>query len=83
MKVKVKLFAMLDRYLPRGASDNEAEIEIPDGGTAEDVMSSLNLPPEMCHLVLVNGSYLTADERGSRALTSTDVLAIWPPIAGG
>lgn len=83
MKVKVKLFAMLDRYLPRGATDNEAEIEIADGGTAEDVIALLNMPPEMCHLVLVNGSYLSADERGSRALTPTDVLAIWPPIAGG
>lgn len=83
MKVKVKLFAMLDQYLPRGATDNEAEVEVDEEATAADVIAKLNLPPDLCHLVLVNGSYLQPDERGSRPLTPTDVLAIWPPIAGG
>ncbi len=83
MKVKVKLFAMLDQYLPRGAVDNEAEIEIEDAATAEDVIAKLNLPQDLCHLVLVNGSYLEREDRSTRPLTPTDVLAIWPPIAGG
>jgi sulfur carrier protein ThiS len=83
MKVKVKLFALLDTYLPPGAKDNEAEIEIADGASASAIIKQLNLPPDLCHLVLVNGQYLQPGERESRPLTSTDVLAIWPPIAGG
>lgn len=83
MKVKVKLFALLDQYLPPGAEDNQAEVEVDDGATAQTVIAKLNLPPDMCHLVLVNGNYLQPDERTTRPLTSTDVLAIWPPIAGG
>ena len=83
MKVKVKLFALLDKYLPPGAKDNQAEIEVADGATAATIISQLNLPQELCHLVLVNGSYLQPGERESRPLTSEDVLAIWPPIAGG
>jgi sulfur carrier protein ThiS len=35
------------------------------------------------HLVLVNGSYVAAELRATRTLAEGDVLAIWPPIAGG
>ena len=84
MKVKVKLFAMLDRYLPPGSDRNEAEIELTNGAaTPAAVMEKLRLPTEMCHLVLVNGIYVAPDDRGTHTLKETDVVAIWPPIAGG
>lgn len=83
MKVTVKLFALLEKYLPAGAKDFQVKLEIDDGATAATVIAKLNLPPELCHLVLVNGIYLQPDERESRPLTSSDTLAIWPPIAGG
>jgi len=35
------------------------------------------------HLVLVNGSYIAPEQRASQTLAEGDVLAIWPPIAGG
>ncbi|HVS27470.1 MAG TPA: MoaD/ThiS family protein [Burkholderiales bacterium] len=35
------------------------------------------------HLVLVNGFYVYPTERTTRNLKDGDVLAIWPPIAGG
>jgi sulfur carrier protein ThiS len=35
------------------------------------------------HLVLINGVFVPPPERTSRALKEGDVLAIWPPIAGG
>ena len=37
----------------------------------------------MVHLVLVNGVYVPPAERATRTLEEGDVLAIWPPIAGG
>jgi sulfur-carrier protein len=33
--------------------------------------------------VLVNGSYIAPEHRPTRELVDGDVLAIWPPIAGG
>jgi molybdopterin converting factor small subunit len=33
--------------------------------------------------VLVNGKYIQPEERLSATLVEGDVLAIWPPIAGG
>ncbi len=65
MKITVKLFAMLESYLPAGSADNQARIELPAGATPETVFSKLNLPAEACHLVLINGVYVPPSERGS------------------
>jgi molybdopterin converting factor small subunit len=83
MKITVKLFALLEDYLPAGAKDNEVALDVADGTTAAAIVKRLNLPAELCHLVLVNGNYLEPGQRASRPLATGDVLAIWPPIAGG
>ena len=84
MKVRVKPYARLDRYLPEGRAErNEADLEVPKGTTVAEVFRSLNLPPEVCHLVLVNGHFLPPGERETRALKKGDHLAVWPPVAGG
>jgi len=41
------------------------------------------LPQKLVHLVLVNGHYIAPEQRASKVLLEGDVLAIWPPIAGG
>ena len=41
------------------------------------------MPPKLVHLVLVNGVYVPPEERATRTLVEGDVLAIWPPVAGG
>ncbi len=83
MKVTVKLFALLGKYLPPGAADNQAAVEVADGATPVTIIDSLNLPREYCHLVLVTGVYVEPGKRESLALNENDVLAIWPPVAGG
>mgnify|MGYP003498070227 FL=1 len=47
------------------------------------MIDEFNLPPKLVHLVLVNGNYIQPGDRAGRALAEGDVLAIWPPIAGG
>ena len=83
MKVTVKLFAQLESYLPAGSADNQARIEVAAGSTPEAIFRKLNLPAEVCHLVLVNGIYVAPSERGSLELQEDDALAVWPPVAGG
>ncbi len=83
MKISVKLFALLGEYLPPGAKDNVAELDVSDGSTPAAVIRGLNLPLEQCHLVLVNGVYVEPSGRDSQPLTEGDALAIWPPVAGG
>lgn len=83
MKVNVKLFASLGKYLPDGASRNQAEMTVPDGTTLHAIMSELNLPLAICKLVLVNGIFIPPEERETRSLAEGDTLAVWPPVAGG
>ncbi|WP_119154520.1 sulfur carrier protein ThiS [Caldimonas tepidiphila] len=84
MKITFKLYATLTDYLPPEVRrSNQMPLELPEGATIADVIAPFNLPMKLVHLVLVNGSYVPPEERGSRALLDGDVLAIWPPIAGG
>lgn len=83
MKITIKLFALLDKYLPDGAHKNQVDITVADDATVMDVIRSINLPQEYCHLVLVNGVYIAPSERDTRVLNEGEALAIWPPVAGG
>lgn len=83
MQITLKLFALLDKYLPEGAVKNQVDITIADGASVMDVINSVNLPTEHCHLVLVDGIYVAPSERDSRVMNEGEALAIWPPVAGG
>jgi sulfur carrier protein ThiS len=84
MKITFKLYATLTDYLPPQArSDNRVELDIAADATIADIVAPFNLPMKLVHLVLVNGVYVPPEARASRRLQEGDVLAIWPPIAGG
>jgi sulfur carrier protein ThiS len=56
---------------------------VPADSPIAKIIEPYGLPPKLVHLVLVNGVYVPPEERLSRVLVEGDVLAIWPPIAGG
>ena len=83
MIIRIKLYAALGKYLPDGAVKNEADMEVAKGTTPEAAFTSLNVPLEQCHLVLINGLFVPPPERATRTLADGDHLAAWPPVAGG
>jgi sulfur carrier protein ThiS len=84
MKITFKLYAMLGDYLPADRrTGNAMTLEIRPGDTIAKVIEPFGLPMKLVHLVLVNGVYIAPDQRATHALADGDVLAIWPPIAGG
>lgn len=83
MQITLKLFATLGDFLPAGSRYNQIEVEVLDGVAVAAVIQQHQLPDKLVHLVLVNGVYIKPEERASKALQAGDVLAIWPPIAGG
>ena len=83
MKVNLKLYASLGQYLPDHAVKNEAVIETDNELSVEAILAMHDVPPENCHLVLVNGLYTTPSERAGKMLEDGDSVAVWPPVAGG
>jgi sulfur carrier protein ThiS len=84
MQITFKLYATLGQYLPHEhRAANQMALEIAPDATIAQVIEPFGLPPKLVHLVLVNGHFVPPAERLSKTLAEGDVLAIWPPIAGG
>ena len=84
MKITLKLFATLTDYLPvESRYTNIVELDVMERATIGQIIETHQLPPKLVHLVLVNGKYIEPEKRASHSLIEGDVLAIWPPIAGG
>ena len=84
MKITFKLYASLTDYLPPEAwRGNRIELDVAPGATIAQIIEPYGLPIKLVHLVLVNGVYVAPADRLTRTFVEGDVLAIWPPIAGG
>jgi len=84
MRITLKLYATLTDYLPAEARrDNQLSLDVDDASTIASVVAPFQIPPRLAHLVLVNGLFVPPEQRAARTFRDGDVLAIWPPIAGG
>ena len=84
MKIVFKLYATLQDYMPMQArKSNAMTLELAEGITISQIIERLGLPRKLCHLVLVDGTFVPPEARDSRALKEAETLAIWPPVAGG
>jgi sulfur-carrier protein len=84
MKITLKLFASLTDYLPHESRyTNVVELDVAPEASISQIIEPFGLPSKMVHLVLINGKYIEPDRRLTQKLEEGDVLAIWPPIAGG
>lgn len=83
MQVSLKLYASLGAYLPDGAEKNVASVDVAEGTTIRQLLDAHRVPPEACHLVLLNGVFQPPAVRASVQLKPGDAVAVWPPVAGG
>lgn len=83
MRVTVKLYATLSDYLPSGSKNNRVELDVAGNAAVDAILRPFSLPAKLTHLVLVNGVFIPPEERAATCLNEGDVLAVWPPIAGG
>jgi len=79
MKVEVRLFALLEQYLPAGSHGDGIVLDLPPGTTVGHVVESLKIPHDLSCITVVNGH----DAPLERVLVTGDVLAMFPPLAGG
>ncbi len=83
MKVTLKLYASLGDYLPPGTKRNQIEVDVQEQTSIRDLLERHHVPMETCHLILVNGVYTAPAMSHTAELKNGDVVAVWPPIAGG
>ncbi len=74
MVVEVKLFATF-----REGRFNERELELPEESSMSDLLKYLKIPEKDAKIIIVNGLAMSAEHQ----LSNHDVVAIFPPIAGG
>jgi molybdopterin synthase sulfur carrier subunit len=79
MHVSVRVFATLKRYLPQERADHAFDLEVPDGGSLEDVVRLIGLPAAEVKVTFVNGR----TEPLSHTLSEGDEVGIFPPLGGG
>jgi molybdopterin synthase sulfur carrier subunit len=84
MNITFKLFATLTDYLPAEARrSNQVALQVAADASISQIIEPYGMPPKLVHLVLVNGKYIAPEHRATTTLVEGDVLAIWPPVAGG
>ncbi len=84
MKITLKLFASLADRLPAEArTSHSIDLDVDTGTTVLDVVRRHAIPETLCAIVLVDGVWIDRSERVRRVLAEGEVLAIWPPVAGG
>lgn len=79
MKVTVRLFTTLKRYLPPGSDGRSARMDIDEGSTVMDLVESAGIPRDLPHIVMVNSRKASL----AQALEDGDTVSLFPAIGGG
>ncbi len=79
MRVRVKLYATLSRYLNNQTPGIPVEIDVPNGATVGELVNRLKLPREEVKLFFVKGRARSIDW----SLEPDDEVGIFPLIGGG
>ncbi|RJR49251.1 MAG: MoaD/ThiS family protein [Desulfobacteraceae bacterium] len=79
MKVELRLYASLGKYMPEQRSGPSESMEVAEGSTIRAVLERLNVPLDSVKIIFLNGLHASGDE----ALKNGDRVGVFPPVAGG
>jgi sulfur carrier protein ThiS len=80
MRIEVKLYASLGRYMPQALLEKKQDyLEVVEGMTIKALLENLKVPLETVKLVFLNGTHA----KGNEVLKDGDRLGVFPPVAGG
>ena len=80
MKIEVRLYASLARYLPaQGAAGVPEVVEVAEGLTVQELLLQMKVPQDAVKVVFLNGLHATGDQ----VLKQGDRVGVFPPVAGG
>lgn len=79
LRLEVRVFSGLEKYIPGAHFGQSIEIERPEGVTLAELVDSLGIPRSQVFTVLVNGRHAPMD----RVLQPGDRISLFPPVGGG
>ncbi len=79
MKVEVRLFSGLEKYMPGTKFVPPVLVEITDNFNGRALLEKPDIPEKMVFTMMVNGVHKDPDEK----LSDGDRVAISPPVGGG
>lgn len=80
MKIELKLYASLGKYLPQAVREKkQGYLEIREGTTIKTLLEELKVPLETVKLIFINGVHAKHDD----VLKEGDRVGVFPPVAGG
>ena len=74
MKLEIKLFASLQKFMPKAE-----KVELADNCTVFDLLKEMGINSSEVAITLVNGRHVELEQ----TLYEGETVAIFPPIAGG
>ncbi|MBT7075207.1 MAG: thiamine biosynthesis protein ThiS [Anaerolineae bacterium] len=79
MKVEVRVFATLRKYMPGYGIGEPKIVEVPEGTTLEELRGQLNIPLEEVKVLMRNGIQSEMEEK----IEDGDRIAYIPAVGGG
>lgn len=79
IKVKVRLYANLRKYLPAHSASSQLEMELKEGTTIEGLLEQMCIPAKEIKSVFVN----SVIKEPSYVLKDDDQVGVFSPIGGG
>ena len=77
--MRIKLFASLRKYLPKGHATDTLTLELPEGAAVRDAIAALGIPAEHARMVVSRNEQLDVAAR----LQDGQEINLFPPLAGG
>ena len=80
MRIEVRLYASLERYMPGDRGDASFQhMEVTEGTTVGEFLQMIHVPADTVKLIFLNGIHAQMDQ----VLQEGDRLGVFPPVAGG
>lgn len=79
MKIEVRVFSGLEKYIPGTTFGKAFEVELPEGATGSMLLEKLSIPEKDVFTILSNGKHFQFAETFSEG----DRVALFPPVGGG
>ena len=80
MKIELRLFASLARFVPCETGTPASGIfEVDEGSTITGLLEEMGVPMDKVKMIFLNGIHA----RGDEILREGDRVGVFPPVAGG